>query len=104
MIRYLGANSLSIRLRAYTPFLQPVLVYTTLFKAVGVVATCGNKRNLAAMSTTVDSTVPLYFVRGGTALFNGYTTHLGAVEIAVTCLHSSDTTAICTTVGATFPP
>ena len=43
--------------------------YTTPFKAVGVVVTRGHRSNLAAISTTVGSTVPLQCCRWGNCLF-----------------------------------
>ena len=102
MMRYLVTNSLSIRLRAYTPFYSWSWYYTTLFKAVGVVgvhpfSTAGLGillpvlRRLVLSSPTVtgeilqQSALPSLYsaVGGGTALFGRYTTHHGAVGISL---------------------
>ena len=107
LMRHLGANSFSIRLRACTPFLQPVLVLCYPFGGGWLVwsSPVVTGAILQQPALLLWARPSLYGVvgRGTALLFGRFTTYLGAVEIAVTCLHSSDTIAISTTVGWTVP-
>ena len=79
-MRYSGANIIYIRLRAYTRFCSWSRYYTTLFKAVGVVATHGHSSNLAAISITAGSVMDLPCTD---AIYR--TTQLDADRTAIAC-------------------